>query len=63
MPATKPPDNAMTNTSAASPLASGYLLTVSTFGWPLVIAGVLKAVYDLLLLAMFAKVTPPEEAT
>ena len=47
--------------SAASPLLSGYLLGLSTFGWPLVIGGVLKAVYELLLLAMFARVRPPEE--
>jgi MFS family permease len=46
---------------AAPPLAAGYLLGVSTFGWPLVIGGALKAIYDLLLLAMFAKVHPPEE--
>jgi len=45
----------------ASPLLSGYLLGLSTFGWPLVIAGVLKGIYDVLLLAMFAKVRPPEE--
>jgi MFS family permease len=49
--------------SAASPLLSGYLLGLSTFGWPLVIAGVLKGTYDLLLLRMFARVKPPEEAT
>lgn len=47
--------------SAASPLLSGYLLGLSPFGWPLVIAGGLKGVYDVLLLAMFAKVRPPEE--
>jgi MFS family permease len=47
--------------TAASPLLAGYLLGISTFGWPLVIGGVLKAVYDLLLLAMFARVRPPEE--
>jgi predicted MFS family arabinose efflux permease len=47
--------------SAASPLLSGYLLGLSTFGWPLVIAGALKAIYDVLLLALFAKVKPPEE--
>jgi MFS family permease len=49
--------------SAASPLLSGYLLGISTFGWPLVIAGVLKGTYDLLLLRMFARVKPPEETT
>jgi hypothetical protein len=47
--------------SAASPLLSGFLLGVSTFGWPLVIAGLLKGSYDLLLLRMFARVKPPEE--
>jgi uncharacterized membrane protein YccC len=47
---------------AAPPLLSGYLLGLSTFGWPLVVGGVLKAIYDVLLLGMFAKVRPPEEA-
>jgi predicted MFS family arabinose efflux permease len=49
--------------SAASPIIAGYLLTISTFGWPLVAAGCLKIVYDLLLLTMFRKVRPPEENT
>jgi predicted MFS family arabinose efflux permease len=48
--------------SAAGPLASGYLLGLSAFGWPLVAAGTLKAIYDLLLLALCAKVRPPEES-
>jgi MFS family permease len=48
--------------SAASPAVAGYLLSVSSFGWPLLIAGALKVVYDLLLLAMFRKVQPPEES-
>jgi MFS family permease len=47
--------------SAASPLLAGYLLGISTFGWPLVAAGALKIAYDLMLLAMFRKVKPPEE--
>ena len=34
---------------------------VSLFGWPLVLAGALKAGYDLALLWQFAKVKPPEE--
>jgi MFS family permease len=38
---------------AAGPLLAGYLLGVSTFGWPLVIAGVLKLTYDALLFARF----------
>ena len=44
-----------------SPLFAGYLLGVSTFGWPLVIAGVVKTAYDLSLLVMFRAVRPPEE--
>ena len=41
--------------SASSPLLAGYLLGISTFGWPLIIAGALKIVYDLLLLAFFRR--------
>ena len=48
--------------SSLSPLIAGYLLGVSTFGWSLVIAGGVKIVYDLLLLATFRTVRPPEEA-
>jgi MFS family permease len=48
--------------SVASPLLAGYLLSLSTFGWPLVAAGGVKIAYDLLLLAMFRRVRPPEEA-
>ncbi|WP_334190064.1 MFS transporter [Noviherbaspirillum sp.] len=47
--------------AAASPALAGYLLSVSPFGWPLVIAGTLKIAYDLLLLMMFRKVAPKEE--
>lgn len=47
--------------SAASPLAAGWMLDHSTFGWPLIIAGSLKAVYDLTLFTMFRNVRPPEE--
>lgn len=47
--------------SAMAPLLAGYLLSVSSFGWPLIIAGVLKIIYDLLLLKMFHAVRPPEE--
>jgi MFS family permease len=46
---------------AAGSLISGWLLTLSSFGWPLVIGGVIKAVYDILLLLKFQKVRPPEE--
>ena len=41
--------------SALSPMLAGALLTGSGFGWPLVIAGGLKAGYDLLLLLMFGR--------
>jgi MFS family permease len=47
--------------SAASPFVAGWMLTLSPFGWPLVAAGGLKIAYDLMLLAMFRKVKPPEE--
>jgi len=46
---------------AASPVFAGYLLGLSSFGWPLVIGGGLNSLYDLLLLFMFRKVRPPEE--
>lgn len=47
--------------ASISPMFAGSLLTLSSFGWPLVICGSLKIVYDLLLLAMFRRVRPPEE--
>jgi MFS family permease len=46
---------------AAGSMISGYLLTLSAFGWPLLIGGAVKAVYDLTLLVKFQKVKPPEE--
>jgi MFS family permease len=46
---------------AAGSMVSGYLLTLSTFGWPLLIGGTIKACYDILLLIKFQKVRPPEE--
>lgn len=47
--------------AAASPALAGWLLGGSAFGWPLIVGGALKIVYDLLLLAMFHRVRPPEE--
>jgi MFS family permease len=47
--------------AAAAPSLAGYLLLLSPFGWSLVAAGALKAIYDLLLLAMFRHRRPPEE--
>jgi MFS family permease len=47
--------------SAASPVMAGALFAASFRGWPLIICGVLKIVYDLLLLIQFRHVRPPEE--
>jgi MFS family permease len=47
--------------TALAPLLAGAMLERSSFGWPLVIAGALKIVYDVLLLARFRKVRPPGE--
>jgi MFS family permease len=66
-PAERPAAASVTNVprslaSALSPALAGYMLTVSSFGWPLVVCGVLKIVYDLTLLRMFQSVKPPEES-
>jgi MFS family permease len=47
--------------SAAGPVLAGYMLGLSAFGWPLVAAGAVKIAYDLMLLATFRRVRPPEE--
>ncbi|MEZ5374978.1 MAG: MFS transporter [Acidimicrobiales bacterium] len=47
--------------AAAGPAMSGALLARTTFGWPLIIAGSLKIVYDLELLRSFGSIRPPEE--
>jgi MFS family permease len=47
--------------SAVAPLLSGWLLGLSPFGWPLVIAGGLKIAYDLALLRQFAHVKPIDQ--
>ena len=39
--------------AALSPALAGYLLTRSTFGWPLILCGATKILYDVLLLALF----------
>ena len=46
---------------AVSPIVAGYLLGLSSFGWPLVIGGAINSLYDLVLLFMFRSVQPPEE--
>jgi MFS family permease len=47
--------------AAVSPSFSGLLLSITSFGWPLLFGGVLKIAYDLALLVMFRHVLPPEE--
>jgi len=47
--------------AALPPLVTGAMLTRSAVGWPLVCGGVLKALYDLLLLARFRAVVPMNE--
>ena len=47
--------------AALGPVLSGWLLGIFPFGWPLVIAGALKSVYDGLLLWRFRAIRPPEE--
>jgi hypothetical protein len=44
--------------AAGSPLLAGWLLELSSFGWPLLLAGALKIAYDLLLLAGFRRLRP-----
>lgn len=48
--------------SALPPLAAGWMLQRSSFGWPLILGGCLKIGYDLTLLAMFREIRPPEES-
>jgi len=47
--------------SSISPAMAGVLLATPFSGLPLVLCGVLKIAYDLLLLATFRTVRPPEE--
>jgi len=49
--------------SALAPILAGWMLSLSPFGWPVFLAGALKGVYDLLLLATFRHRRPPEERT
>ena len=43
-----------------APLIAGALLERTTFGWPLIIGGALKAIYDIVLLIQFRSVAPRE---
>jgi hypothetical protein len=47
--------------TAVSPILAGYLLTLSTFGWPLLIGGLIKATYDVALLIKFRGVRSAAE--
>lgn len=49
--------------AALSPMLTGYLLSMTTFGWFLIAGGTMKIVYDVLLYAMFRHIRPPEEET
>jgi len=42
--------------SAATPFLAGVLLARSTFGWPLLVAGTMKLVYDVTLLLLYRDV-------
>ncbi len=48
--------------AALTPALSGWLLTVSPFGWPLVLAGGMKIAYDLALFGLFRRIEPIEGA-
>ncbi len=47
--------------AAASPALAGALFAAGLQAWPLVLCGGLKIAYDLMLLAAFRNVKPPEE--
>jgi hypothetical protein len=42
-------------------MLAGFLFSLSGFGWPLIIGGGVKAIYDVLLLVKFRSIRPPEE--
>ncbi len=48
--------------TALAPLLAGVMLEHSSFGWPLLVGGFLKALYDVLLLIQFRSLKPPGEA-
>ena len=47
--------------SALPPIAAGWMLDHSDFGWPLLASAALKIIYDVMLLAQFRHIRPPEE--
>jgi len=48
--------------SATTPLLAGAMLSRSTFGWPLLIAGASKLSYDLILLVLYRNVAEAHES-
>jgi len=48
--------------AALAPVPGGIMLDVSTFGWPLICAGMLKTLYDILLLIQFGPMRPLDES-
>lgn len=44
------------------PIAAGWMLSQTSFGWPLILGGTIKASYDVLLLLQFRNLRPPEES-
>jgi MFS family permease len=47
--------------AALAPVPAGMMLDASSLGWPLICAGALKVLYDLLLLLQFRSVKPADE--
>jgi MFS family permease len=47
--------------AAASPVLAGALFAAGFEAWPLMICGILKIIYDVLLLRQFRHLKPPEE--
>ncbi len=48
--------------AALPPVLAGWMLDHTTFGWPLIVGGAMKAVYDLMLLAQFRERRPAWDA-
>jgi MFS family permease len=47
--------------SSMGPIPTGWMLDLSSFGWPLICAALLKATYDVLLLLQFGSLSPVDE--
>ncbi|MCA9857145.1 MAG: MFS transporter, partial [Dehalococcoidia bacterium] len=44
--------------AALAPLGAGAMLEATSFGWPLIVGGAIKATYDILLWLQFRSVPP-----